>query len=338
MGGYKRDVIGVRLVWLVLASCGVAAPATERPAPSPGSAGARDAAEPSAPSAPSARRAQPRRRTASWRTSKPTALAATCEPGAAREPRCLPSCYAAEPPDPRAGKKLAGAMELAHVACTRAGSAPFLADELGGARLAARPYRGRPPKPSKPGTWQAEVEAAVAAALQPERARGDVVRVTGGWKTIVHPASNERLRCVTVSHYTKAARGVLDACGARGAVACEAAGNAAAHGLNVVHYRLVEARRQLAAGARDACRTAALEAIAVARGMPRWRQYVALNIARWRTYARYRTRFDGLLDEDALFARVLELGAAAESVHAACGGAASPRTAVADEQSFHRCW
>jgi hypothetical protein len=150
--------------------------------------------------------------------------------------------------------------------------------------------------------------------------------------------TNERLRCVSVAHHVMSMRRPLDACGARGAIACEATGNSAAHGINVVHYRLAEARQLHAANKQMECQRAALEAIAVARGMPRWRQYVTLNVDQWKAYPRYRTRFDGVLDEETLFATAIRLGREAEAVHAECGGPANVKTTAGQEQSFHTCW
>ncbi|HEY4058659.1 MAG TPA: hypothetical protein VGM39_18730 [Kofleriaceae bacterium] len=249
--------------------------------------------------------------------------------------RCEPSCYRAETADPRAKKKLPRA-EIMHLACTAHGSDDvMLLDELGGAKLVAKPARGRA-KPHKKG-WEADVEAKVIAALGPEVARGDVVKVTGTWSPRSQPLTNERLRCVTVSHFTAMKR-PLDDCGARGGVACEAMGHPAPHALDVVHFRLAEARAMQAAGDHDTCQRAALEAIAVSRGLPRWRQYVALNINAWRSYPRYRTRFDGWLDEDALFATAAKLGEDALAQYQACGGDPNPKTPVEQEQSFHRCW
>jgi len=271
-----------------------------------------------------------------------TALAATCDKTAAQTPaeRCEPSCYRAEAPDPRAGAKF-GRADIVHLVCrpaTSDESGPLVfADEVGGAKIVVRAARGRAPKPHKKGTWEAELATAVAAALQPEVARGEVIRVTSAWKTMSHPLTKERLRCVTVSHRTVMRR-ALDACGGRGGVACEAGGNAAAHGINVVHYRLAEARQLQAAGKVAECQRASLEAIAVARGMPRWRQYATLNVNQWKAYPRYRTRFDGLLDEEALFAAVTALGSEAQTLHAACGGADNPKTTATQEQSFHTCW
>ncbi len=267
------------------------------------------------------------------------ALAATCEKSDPPAPhsRCEPSCYRAEPADPRAGKQL-GRAEIVHLACRSADAAEtgpiVFADEIGGALRAAR---GRMPKLHLKGSWEAEVEAAVGAALQPELSRGDVIRVTGAWTLITHPVTKERLRCVAVSHHVAAIRRPLDGCGGRGAIACEVTGNAAVHGINVVHYRLAEARQFHTIGLEPECQQAALEAIAVARGLPRWRQYVTLNVNQWKAYPRYRTRFDGILDEDTLFATAASLGRDAEALHVECGGA-SGRTTAAQEQSFHTCW
>ncbi len=270
-----------------------------------------------------------------------TALAATCEQpaGAPATRRCLPTCYRAEPPDPRAGARSARPIESQHLACTRTEGSPVLVvDEVLGAARPVRAARGRFPRPHAAGTWQARVEAAVTSALQPEVAKGDVIRVTGAWKSKVHPVTQERLRCVGVSHFARSQKRALDACGSSGKIACEAGGNAAAHGINVVHFRLLEAKRFHAAGNEAACQQAALEAVAVGRGMPRWRQYATLNTDHWVTAARYRTRFDGLLDEDTLFTTAMALGVEAQSLYTTCGGPGNPATTVQQEQSFHTCW
>ncbi len=269
-----------------------------------------------------------------------SALAATCDKRVGAQQRCEPSCYVGESPDPRAGKKLPRA-EIVHLVC-RTADAPetgpiVFADEVGGARVTVRAARGRVPKAHKKGSWEAEIEAMVGVALQPEIARGDAVRVTGAWKLMTHPMTKDKLRCVLVSQFTAIKR-PLDACGGRGGVACEAGGNTAVHGINVVHYRLAEARLLRTAGNDAECQRAALEAVAVARGLPRWRQYVSLNANQWKAYPRYRTRFDGILDEETLFTTAGVLGSEAQSVYSDCGGAAMPTTVVAQEQSFHTCW
>lgn len=255
-----------------------------------------------------------------------TALAATCTDTTAKHERCTPSCYTAEPPDPRAAKKLKGGVEIQHLVCQRPEGGPFMfSDELGG-KLAVKPAR-RFGKPHKKG-WQADVEA----AFKPE-----LLVVTGNWREVTQPLTHERLRCVTASQFTSIKK-PLDACGGTGELQCEAGGNAAAHGLDVVRFRLEEARQLQVKGDTEGCQQAALEAIAVARGLPRWRQYAKLNVGQWPANARYRTRFDGIVDEDTLFTNAQSLGAEAEAVFATCGGAASAPTTTEQEQSFHTCW
>ena len=252
-----------------------------------------------------------------------TALAASCDDPKGKHERCITSCYTAEAPDPRAGKHVVGAVEIQHIACQR-GDAYAMLDELD-PKLQVRRARGMA-RPHKKGTWQADVETALG--------KGYIVAST--WHDVTHPITKEKLRCVAVWQRA-ATKKPLDACAGTGEIACEAAGNAAAHGENVVHFRLAEAHRLQADGKTTECQQAALEAIAVSRGMPRWRQYAKLNVHEWGKAALFRTRFDGVLDEDALFATAASLGAEAEQVYAACGGG-EPKTSAEQEQSFHTCW
>jgi hypothetical protein len=255
------------------------------------------------------------------------ALAASCDDPQHHDAhaRCQPSCYAPAAPDPRGGKKLRGAVAIQHEICQLAPESPYVILDEVDPKLAVTPLRGRPLRMHKKGTWQADVEKAVP------------VVVAGTWREVKHPVTKERVRCVIAVQYTWLAK-PLDACGGSGDVACEAAGNAAAHGLDVVHFRLAEARQLQAAGKSQECQQAALEAIAVARGMPRWRQYAKLNIEHWGNQTSFGTRFDGVLDEDTLFQTATRLGGQAEGLYAACGGAGSAATTPEQEQSFHACW
>jgi hypothetical protein len=262
-----------------------------------------------------------------------TALAAACDDHdpKANHQRCQPSCYVAAAADPRAGKLVRGAVEIQHLVCQRvvAGQpdgSPFIIDELE-PKLQLR-HAGAL-RPHRKGTWQADDVEAVLP--------GDALVVTGNWRNRTHPITHEALRCVTASHYASGLRKPLDGCGAPGDVVCEASKNAAAHGLDVVHYRLAEAQRLQASNDPTGCQQAALEAIAVARGLPRWRQYAKLNVGKWVGNVRFRTRFDGVLDEDTLFATAATLGSAAETTYATCANAAAQTTAE-QEQSFHTCW
>jgi hypothetical protein len=240
--------------------------------------------------------------------------------------------------DARAGKKVAGPVEIKHVVCEKPGASGsyVFADEVD-AKLGLRAVRGRFPAVHKKARGRRRSRALVEEN-RPKLPRGDVIVVTGNWRELAHPVTKEKLRCVAVSHYARALRRPLDKCGSDGSLACEASGNGAARGINVVHYRLVEARQLQADGKTAECQQAALEAVAVARGLPRWRQYMKLNVATWTDYAGYRTRFDGILDEDTLFATAATLGTEAEAVYTACGGPAGAATTVAQEQSFHTCW
>ncbi|MGE0551711.1 MAG: hypothetical protein AB7O24_26455 [Kofleriaceae bacterium] len=272
------------------------------------------------------------------------ALAATCtepQPSKGHE-RCLPSCYPTEPADPRAGTAQRGPVQIKHLVCQKPGSDDVgsfvLADEIAQRSLFITPAPGRFPKPHKKTTWQAEAVAAFVDAAGIKLGTGDVVTIAGAWRTYSHPLTKQRLRCVTMVHHTRSMRRGLDGCGSTGRFVCEATGNAAARGINVVHYRLAEARWLQAAGKASECQKAAKEAIAVSRGMPRWRQYAALNTTTWDETAIYRTRFDGVLNEESLFATVAKLGSEAEAIYSACGGEAKAATTVDDEQSFHMCW
>jgi hypothetical protein len=266
------------------------------------------------------------------------ALALTCAKGdPPAQPRCLPSCYATEAHDKREGQRIAGAAEMQHVVCEQKLDGgefgpPAIVDELD-LKLKTRAFARRFPAAHKKG-WQADVET----ALREHLAKGDAIYVTGAWRDTTNPLTHEPLRCAAAAQYTHALHGKLDACGGSGKLACEAGGNAAARAINVVHYRLAEAKGLQAKHDDEKCRQAALEAIAVSRGLPRYRQYKKLNVHQWTDNLVYKTRFDGTLDEDTLFATATTLGTEAESVYAACGGEVNAKTKPADEQSFHACW
>jgi len=323
-------IVGIALV----AACGSSAPqpaATTAPPP----------AQPSGPSAAEissehdrAQRAQLEEAHHKLEAEQQEALAVTCgDVGPPSHERCLPSCYPTEGPDPRATRKLTGATEIEHFICETGDGEVVSADELVKVPLRARAYRKRFPREHKKGTWQAELEAAFKERLP----AGDAVFVTGPRRELTHPLTHEKLRCAMVARYSKTAKHPVDRCGSTGDTTCEADGNPTSRAINVVHYRLDEAKRLQEAGNTNDCQQAALEAIAVARGLPRWRQYVKLNVQKWTDGLRYRTRFDGLLDEDLLFATVAKLGEQAQEVYASCGGGNATTTAE-QEQSFHACW
>lgn len=272
------------------------------------------------------------------------ALGAVCTDSAKWAPQhCTPSCYPPEPPDPRAGTKVAGTVEIHHHVCQRvlAGdqSGPWLiTHELDAKKLPARPFRRRFPKAHKKGSWQAEIATALVEARVGKAPRGEVFAVLGGAvRATMHPVTREPMRCVTVAQYTTMPRATLDACGMRGKATCEAVGNPAARGINLARFRLAEAAIFRDARKDEQCRTAALDALATARGLPRWRQYAKLNVGQWTEGLAYKTRYDGVLDEDTLFALAPVLAADAQRMLAECGMVGTPPTTPEHEHAFHAC-
>jgi len=265
------------------------------------------------------------------------ALGATCkDPAAWAKQHCSPTCYPPEPKDPRAGTKIAGNLEIQHRVCQREDEQFVVIDEID-PKLETRPFKKRFPKPHKKGTWQAELATWFAEQQVGKLSKRDAIAIVGDWKPSEHPLTKEPLKCVQLVHYTASPRGKLDDCGMRGKSACEATNNAAARGINLIHYRLAQAKQLKSAGNLNGCMEAALDAVATARGMPRWRQYAKLNVGKWTEGLAYKTRFDGTLDEDSLFAAATTLGSLSEIAYLDCSGTTSVHTTPEQEHAFHSC-
>jgi hypothetical protein len=265
------------------------------------------------------------------------ALGATCtDTEAWAKQHCTPSCYPMEPKDPRTGGKVAGRVAVEHRVCRREDEQVLVVDELE-PTLRTRKQKGRAPRAPKKGTWQAELVTWFSDHHLPKPGKRDAFAIVGSWRPVEHPLTHERLECVTLVHYTTLAKGKLDDCGARGKTTCEAAGNAAARAINLAHFRLAEARQLDAKGNFTGCSAAALDAVATARGMPRWRQYAKLNVGQWTDGLAYRTRFDGTLDEDQLFAAVATIGTEAEQLYVECSRKSPAVTTPMQEHAFHSC-
>ena len=269
-------------------------------------------------------------------------LGATCTDNEKwAQQQCAPSCYPPEQPDPRMGTKVTGAIEIQHMVCQQVlggdSYGPFaVMDELA-PKLAAKKFRKRFPKPHGKKAWQAEVTNWLAESLPKNKLpKGDVMIVVDKWHAEQHPITLAKYRCVTVSHFTRSLSGKLDACAATRGTVCEATGNDAVRGINLMSFRIAEAKRFKAKGNETGCKEAALAVIATARGMPRWRQYAKLNVGAWKDGIAYKTRFEGVLDEEQLFERAAAIGSEAEQLYSACGGEA-PATTTAQEQAFHSC-
>jgi len=271
-------------------------------------------------------------------------LAATCTDAKKWAPQhCKPTCYPPEAEDLRANTPLAGKVEVHHHVCQRVlendqGGPWFILAELDGKKLPARPHRGRTPKAHKKGTWQEAITTTLANGRAGKAPRGETFSVLdGALRSLKHPVTHEQLRCTTVAQYTTMPKSKLDVCGMSGKGTCEAAGNAAARGINLARYRLAEAAQLDAAKKDEPCRAAATEALATARGLPRWRQYAKLNVGEWTEGLAYKTRWDGVLDEDTLFALAPTLAAEAEALLSKCGLVGRPPTTPAQEHGFHSC-
>jgi hypothetical protein len=242
-------------------------------------------------------------------------------------PRCKPSCYHTEQPDPNAGKVQQGCgymTKSVYEMATHGGwSAPKLSDGAVPRGLVACKF---PAVPSA-GTW---VELSSWARKHVDLAPGDVafIPADASWEST--SINDAPARSVDLYWYRKQMSvEATNQCGSSdNDVCCEASGNPPSRAINVVHSRLDEAKRLQAAGNAASCQQAAKEALAVSRGLQRWNQGYC---------AKHKTLFDGTITADALKSQVAAMGREADRVFAACGGR-DDRTSRDDEDSFHAAW
>jgi hypothetical protein len=112
---------------------------------------------------------------------------------------------------------------------------------------------------------------------------------------------------------------------------CEPLGSKTARAINIVHFRVEEAKTAQSAGKKVVCQDAARAAVATASGLNKFRDQQKAQ-HNWGTKYPYKTRYDGTLDEQALFAKVDEYKKAAEGLFKSCGGtrlAATPEEEMA---------
>jgi len=143
--------------------------------------------------------------------------------------------------------------------------------------------------------------------------------VQGGWHAGERDANLHPVRWITVRVFASNWGEKPNECGAHGDVACEASGSKSARAINYVHYRLDEAK-QLQSTDEKGCRTSSFFAVATARGLVKFRD-ARMKKKQWATGVKYKTRFDGELDEKTLFAKVATMEKEALALHKACGGA-----------------
>ena len=240
---------------------------------------------------------------------------------------CSPSCYKREPAVPwgdQPFKRVCGYKDW-----------NFQQTKIGG-RWSAIESRGIPAvdptvtacKAPKDGGGIAKQARAAFAPL-----KGDLenLRFTpqGGWHD-ERDANLNPVRWQTVRIYASNWEQKPNECGTNSSrTACEASGSKTAASINVIRYRLDEAKK-LADSDPEGCKTASFYAVAVSRGLRKFRDH-AIAKKRWTTGVQYKTRYDGELDEKALFGKVDDYEKAALAVHKQCGGASPLVTEIPND-------
>jgi hypothetical protein len=102
-------------------------------------------------------------------------------------------------------------------------------------------------------------------------------------------------------------------------VACEEGGSKAAYAINMIHFRIDEAKTAKNDGRADACAQAALVAMALATGLPKFRE-VRRKEGKWVKNIVYKTRWDDELSEAELFAKAERSKSMARKLYKGCGG------------------
>jgi hypothetical protein len=260
------------------------------------------------------------------------ALNAALHPGDAdpnKSAECAPSCYQPEP-DARAEKEGCGdrLKYLCETALMGQWSEPAV--QAGSGSEKSMPDCAFP-KPPTSGKW---VELSARARKHIAGSPDDIVFIhdDADWEP-VDSSDGSRLRCVEVHWYAKNHKLSSNACGVfeRDDVTCEPAGSKAARALNIAHYRLDEAQKLKDAGQNDDCQSAARQALAISRGLPKWKA----QKRDWKNGLTYKTRYDGTLSEADLFAKVASVGEQASTLYKTCGGSAA-ETTESEEFTFTR--
>jgi len=258
------------------------------------------------------------------------ATAARAEPQPDEHPRCMPSCYHTEKPAKESGTSIKTCGYFTKgITEADLGRGRFGPPEVNqGATQGELVPSCKFPTPGK--KWAALTKATRGAV---DAKPGDVVFVPDSETWGECTVGDEPARCIDLYWYGKKMDFDITDCGTGDLnVRCEGGGNPAARAINVAHFRVDEATKLSAGGNKADCKKAALEAVAVSRGLAKSN----IGFADEDT-AKYKTLFDGTLNRQALTKKLAELGKQATALYKGCGGG-EPRTSDEDEQSYHARW
>jgi hypothetical protein len=245
-----------------------------------------------------------------------------------KDARCKPSCYEPEAESPDSGKEVKACAHWTKGFCETATLSGWSEPELNqGASFVGIVSDCKFPK-ANAGKW-AKLSKQAAAVLEPKKGDVAFIPASSTWDD-ADSSDGSKLRCLDLHWYEKESSVTMTKCGHPDqAVVCEVSGSKSVRAINMIHYRLDEAKK-LKDTDKDGCQAAALQAIAFSRGLPKFKKNLGDD---WAGGLTYRTRYDGTLKEKALFAQVKKLGDDATKVYKACGGG-TPKTTDEDEMAF----
>ena len=238
------------------------------------------------------------------------------------------SCYEPEAESPDSGKEVKACTHYTKGFCETATVAGWGEPVLNEGATFQEVVPGcRFPK-AKTGKW---ASMSTRAVKQMELHKGDVafIPADSDWYD-ADSSDGSKLRCIDLHWYSKDDTVKMTRCGHPDEkVVCEVSGSKSVRAINVIHFRINEATK-LEATDKEGCQAAALQAIAFSRGLPKFKKQLGDD---WAGGLTYKTRYDGVLSEKALFARVKKLGDEATKLYKKCGGK-KPATSDDDELAF----
>jgi hypothetical protein len=148
-----------------------------------------------------------------------------------------------------------------------------------------------------------------------------VVVVADDWDIERHKISGAVIgRVIGFRHYSKSFSVKMNNClSPDDKVVCEASGSKTVKALNIIHYRLEQARKLKQAGDKRLCSIAAWGAAKTSRWIKKFKEEQQKD-DHWAQGLTYKTRWDGSLTEEQAFALVDKSDRDAEALFTACGG------------------